>query len=414
MASPSPWRRSGVVSLGLWLAFPASCHSDSGSVASTGGGASDGLAESGTGGSPSPSAAGGRGDGAGASAKGGSITGPATGGVTAGPGGTTGLGGSAGPIAGSAPDQSDGGDSAAGASATGGVNTSKGGSSSGGSAAGGEQNSATGGRTDPPDDPPTVLLLLDSSTSMFETAPPEVARPWDWAFEALLAEDGPINELQARIRFGFTAYRGSDIAHAEEDLACADLSTVDFGFDQYAEIRALYETLGADYEVGVKWETPTGHAIRRATEALLGDATPGRKYIVLVTDGIPNTCQTVDPQCGQDQAIFAVQQAHEAGITTYGLGIGNLTSVNGNTGCDPLIARCGADHLQDLANAGLGLPVLEPPDEYLLQPCVNVVGGYVATYSPDGGSAPAHVTTSVAELRVALAEVFEMIVAGAP
>jgi hypothetical protein len=105
-----------------------------------------------------------------------------------------------------------------------------------------------------------------------------------------------------------------------------------------------------------------------------------------------------------------VQDAFAAGIGTFAIGIGDLASGT-SSGCDPQAGRCGADHLQDLANAGQGLPVQAPPDSYLYQQCVAPAtgGGGVlqATYAAAGaapGTATAYAATNTAELRAAIQE----------
>jgi hypothetical protein len=163
--------------------------------------------------------------------------------------------------------------------------------------------------------------------------------------------------------------------------------------------------LGAEYVQGVKWETPTGHAISRVVPGLaeyVADP-PGPKFILLVTDGNPNTCLVLDPQCGQDQTIKAVQDAFAAGIGTFVLGIGDI--VSDNTGCVPAQARCGVDHLTDIMNAGQGQPVVQPPAEYVYQKCVAPMGGagtLTAAYSPTGGTAMALSATNASAIGPAL------------
>jgi hypothetical protein len=138
----------------------------------------------------------------------------------------------------------------------------------------------------------------------------------------------------------------------------------------------------------------------------------GPKYILLVTDGNPNTCMVGDPQCGQDQSVAAVQAAYTAGIGTFVLGIGDI--VGANTGCVPEQQRCGANHLQDIANAGTGQPVVEPPATYCYQSCVaGSMGGcgtYLSTYMPAGGTAPYFTATSPAEIRTKLTELLSDVV----
>ncbi|HLV66447.1 MAG TPA: hypothetical protein VKY73_11575, partial [Polyangiaceae bacterium] len=137
---------------------------------------------------------------------------------------------------------------------------------------------------------------------------------------------------------------------------------------------------------------------------------PGPKYILLVTDGNPNTCQILDPQCGQDASVAAVQSAYEQGIGTLVIGIGDIVSMN--TGCVPEQMRCGVAHLQDLANAGTGQPVEAPPAEYEYQQCVTMIGdGLQATYATteDPGTAPYFTATSAEELKTAIEDLLKQV-----
>lgn len=255
-------------------------------------------------------------------------------------------------------------------------------------------------------EPPTVLILVDGSSSMGEataTAP----SPWAIVQGALLdGMDGALKPFADRIRFGFTTYRGSNVSHAESDPACATLISVGFSVDNYDAIASTYESIS--FSAGAKWETPTGHAVRRATEQLLADPSTGKKYIVLLTDGEPSTCQVLDPSCGQDLVIAAVQAAYSQGIVTRTIGLVGDGSVN--TGCEPTSGRCGLDHIQDVANAGSGQPVHAPPETYKYQACVTSgSGGLIAEYAVEGGSAPAPTADSAAELATLLQMQFQEI-----
>jgi hypothetical protein len=232
---------------------------------------------------------------------------------------------------------------------------------------------------------PTVMMLVDNSSSMFE--PRETL--WDALYTALMAPGGPVEDLQSQIRFGFASYKGFS-ALTEEDPACAEIESVPYALDNYAAINELYTDLGTQWTGnGQKWETPTGHAIGRVVTELAALETdpPGPKYILLVTDGNPNTCQVQDPQCGQDFSVRAVQDAYAAGVGTIPLGLGDIIS-QPNAGC-PHSARCGELHLQDLANAGKGLPVEAPKPELVYEQCNDKIGKMlIGSYSP---------TTPVAE-----------------
>jgi hypothetical protein len=227
---------------------------------------------------------------------------------------------------------------------------------------------------------PTVLMLVDNSSSMFE--PRETL--WDALYQALMSDTGPVKGLQSQIRFGFASYKGF-LGTSEEDPACAEIESVAPALDNYAAIDTLYTDLGTQWTGnGQAWETPTGHAIGR----VLGDLSalqtdpPGPKYILLVTDGNPNTCQVPNPQCGQDFTVKAVQDAYAAGVGTIPFGLGDIVA-QPNDGC-PHSARCGELHLQDIANAGAGLPVEAPPPELVYEQCNDkigkmLIGAYSAT-----------------------------------
>jgi hypothetical protein len=218
-------------------------------------------------------------------------------------------------------------------------------------------------------------LLVDGSFSMFEDD------VWTPLYDALLGAGGPIERYQERVRFGFASYRGPGGTN-EEDPACAEITHVPFALENSERIRGTYGALATRQGY---WETPTGHALMRVTEALLAEPPEAHKSLFLFSDGAPDTCLTTRPQCGQDRAVFAVQAALRLGIETRAIGVGFGTEYN----CDSVDSRCGSDHFQDLANAGRGLPVQAPPAAYAALPCAAETGGLLlAEYAEQGGSAP--------------------------
>ncbi|HLV68423.1 MAG TPA: vWA domain-containing protein [Polyangiaceae bacterium] len=251
---------------------------------------------------------------------------------------------------------------------------------------------------------PTVVLLVDNSSSMFE--PREML--WDPLYSALMdPATGVVKQLENKVRFGFASFKGSSSPHPEDDAACADIQSVPPTLGNHSTIDTLYRDLGDDWMPGLKWETPTGHAIARVAADLAAFTAdpPGPKYILLVTDGNPNTCKTLDPQCGQDLSVKAAQDAWAQGIGTFVVGIGDIVTTN--TGCTVMQARCGTQHLQDLANAGQGLPVQEPPAEYQYQNCItnyppDFPAVLQATYSSTPGNAQYFTATSQNELTLAI------------
>jgi hypothetical protein len=236
---------------------------------------------------------------------------------------------------------------------------------------------------------PTVELLVDTSSSMWDLTPP----PWPLLYDALMNETtGVVKPLQSKVRFGFASFKGHE-GTSETDPACATMTTVDPALDNLAAIKTTYDEIATTFvpDSWPKWETPTNFAINYATKVLTDfmPDPPGKKYILLVTDGNPNTCEVINPQCGQDLAIKAAQDAFAAGIGLFVLGFGAIVSDPTN-GC-PSAARCGLLHLQDLANAGVGAPVHPAPtcDDPTASSCIfkneacNKGGVLQAAYTPD-------------------------------
>jgi hypothetical protein len=257
-----------------------------------------------------------------------------------------------------------GGVSGTGGTATGGdAGTAATGGASGAAAAGGTAGTDPGVCQDlsviPQPQIPTVELLVDTSSSMWD-----MPQAWPVLYDALMV-DGPIEALQGKVRFGFASYKGHQ-GTSETDAACATMTTVEPALDNFAAIKAKYDEVGMSFDPtsppSPKWETPTAYAITYAStllQAYMPDP-PGKKYILLVTDGNPNTCVALDPQCGQDFSIKAAQDAFAAGVGLFALGVGDLVA-NPAGGCQGTGARCGLEHLQDLANAGVGAAVQPAP-----------------------------------------------------
>ena len=252
---------------------------------------------------------------------------------------------------------------------------------------------------------PNVVVLVDRSKSMFEANGDTSVRAqlWDPLADALTNPgDGVIPQLQSEVRFGFVAYNRDD----QPQAACPNLQTVPIGIDNGAAITTAYTAAGLVPDNYYKWDTPTAESVQAVTAQLVAFPQSGPKYILLVTDGNPDRCSEPDPQCGQDDAIAAVQAAYAAGITTYVVGIGEVLASNDENGC---WGRCGPLHLQDLANAGLGLPVVRNTDPNYLNNCFNGARRgangqqlYVASYADDpglAGSAPFFAPTGRAALR---------------
>lgn len=240
---------------------------------------------------------------------------------------------------------------------------------------------------------PTVLLLVDTSSSMFD----ERAKLWDPLFKALMdPTSGVIAKLQGKVRFGFTSYKS--VTRPAGTTTCPVLESTDLKINNFDTIKAKYTEVGVTPTSDYKWETPTGASVA-AVAKTLADFQPdpsGPKFILLVTDGDPDTCAVRDPQCGQDDSIKAVQDAYAAGIGTFVIGIGDILNSSATN------MRVGVAHLQDVANAGAGQPVAPNTLEYTYSACVKDTG-LSATYAADvmsAGTAP-YYTVSAADATTA-------------
>lgn len=185
---------------------------------------------------------------------------------------------------------------------------------------------------------PEVLLLLDQSGSMDEDF--GNTDRWNAMVEALVDPDvGVVPQLQDVVRFGATLYTG----YAKEGGECPALLSVPPALSNLGPIETLLD------DNGPAGDTPTGESVDAVVSGWPDDpdGDPVARVIVLATDGEPDTCAQPNPQLGQPESIAAVQNAYGLGIRTFVLSLGN---------------DVGAGHLQDLANAGSGLPVDGPED----------------------------------------------------
>jgi hypothetical protein len=178
---------------------------------------------------------------------------------------------------------------------------------------------------------PTVQLLVDRSGTMDQEFG-AVSR-WDAVRRTLLDDTGLVSQLQDRVRFGLSTYT------ADAGTPCPLLHTVEPALDNLATMDALYGGLDP------LDETPTAPAIDAMRVQLSALDIPGPKAIVLATDGEPDTCAVPDPDGlpeARASAVAAAQAAHDAGIDLFVISVGDDIA---------------ASHLQQMANAGAGLPL---------------------------------------------------------
>jgi hypothetical protein len=186
---------------------------------------------------------------------------------------------------------------------------------------------------------PTLVLLVDQSGSMTEDFAGQ--ERWDAIYQTLMDPgDGVVANLQSTVRFGLTLYSSNNGFEGGE---CPLLATVDPALDNLAAIDAVF---GPAEPID---ETPTGESLAAVAQALAAFEADGPKGIVLATDGEPDTCAVPNPQEGQQVALDAAAQAWDLGLTTFIISVGD---------------DVGADHLQQMANVGVG----RAPDDPMSAP----------------------------------------------
>jgi von Willebrand factor type A domain len=202
---------------------------------------------------------------------------------------------------------------------------------------------------------PTFQLVVDQSGSMNEDFDAGVTR-WEAVEDTLIGPDGVVTQLQSSIRFGISLYDNPMMG------MCPDVLSLPPQLDAADEISALFaaEMPGGD--------TPTGESIEQITGELLGDPWEGEKVMVLATDGEPDTCAVPDPMGAEVDmvrgvAVDAVAAAYDAGIRTFVISVG---------------LDIAEEHLQDLANAGVGVQAGDPAAEFYV---ANDTASLVAAFN---------------------------------
>jgi hypothetical protein len=229
---------------------------------------------------------------------------------------------------------------------------------------------------------PTVLLLVDESGSMFENQYPTGSGISRWAVlrNAITDPAGFLKTLEKEVRFGLATYT-SDNGNLGTCPVMATKTNIALG--NAAVITAAYPGVNKPYSY--KGDTPTGAAIKAAAKILADVKDPGPKYILLATDGDPDDCKQADPNCGQDESVAETQAAFAQKIGTFVIGISDDVH---------------AVFLQDIANAGAGLPVVRHTGPNC-DP--NQPPPYLGTYATAAGmNAPYYAPANQAALTTAL------------
>lgn len=185
---------------------------------------------------------------------------------------------------------------------------------------------------------PTFQLVVDQSGSMDEDFDAGNTR-WEAVESTLVGPTGVVTELQSSIRFGVSFYANPMMG------TCPAVQSLSPQLDAADEISTFFaaEQPGGD--------TPTGESLEQITGDLLGDPWEGDKVMVLATDGEPDTCAVPEPASGAETdmvrgvAVDAVAAAYAQGIRTFVISVGFGVA---------------EEHLQDLANAGVGAQPGDP------------------------------------------------------
>lgn len=236
---------------------------------------------------------------------------------------------------------------------------------------------------------PTVLLLIDQSGSMYDDF--DAGDRWNVLRDALTDPDnGVVKNLQDKVRFGVALYSSHNGYGDQGNQTCPmlqGLDSVPIKLDNYQPIRDLYMAASPSDD------TPTAESVAAATDQLLAYQEEGPKAILLATDGNPDTCSDPDAhdQASQDFSVNTVKSSYAAGISTYVLSVGDEVA---------------QDHLQNLANAGVGASdgatsaYWKATDQAALRSALeNIINGVRScTFSLEGEIDTALVTEGVVKL----------------
>ncbi len=185
---------------------------------------------------------------------------------------------------------------------------------------------------------PTIQFVVDQSGSMNQDFG-GVTR-WTALTDTLVGnQDSIVSTLQSDIRFGMSLYTG-------DDTTCPSITEINAQLDAADEIA----TLLADNPPAS--ETPTGESFAMAAATVQADTWDGDKFIVLATDGEPDTCAVPNPMAGTPEADAARQAVVDAVADAYAQGIQTFVISVGDAIADA--------HLQAVANAGQGVQAGEP------------------------------------------------------
>ena len=189
---------------------------------------------------------------------------------------------------------------------------------------------------------PNVFFVIDQSGSMTMAFTGSASR-WQAIEDSLIGTpDGVVTKLQHDVRFGAEMYMD------DPDIAgCPDTDQTPAIIDDFVGIGNLYSRNSPG------GNTPTGEAIDRVLKSLdtdLPSHATDPNVFVLATDGEPATCADgTDVPGGRALVVDRVTAAYGMGIKTYVISVGVGIALT---------------HLQQVANAGVGVPAGWPDAPY--------------------------------------------------
>ncbi len=164
---------------------------------------------------------------------------------------------------------------------------------------------------------------------MFEQPAPE-ANWWTAVRAALLEGDEPlVEEYDSRLDLGVRVFYRETMQEPSSREECPLAIETEAGADESGHRELARRRAGRSRGRGpsneLKIDAPLPETIASAAAAL-GDT--GRRVIVLVTTGLPDSCSVIDGLCAMDPSVAAVQAARAEGIEVYVLGLGENDNVD--------------------------------------------------------------------------------------
>lgn len=194
---------------------------------------------------------------------------------------------------------------------------------------------------------PSIQILVDRSGSMLndfnnrrrDDVPNPPAEKYQTVVDALVGTQGIVTQLQAQVYFGASMYPTN---------ACPTILQSLRSLDNLAAIQTLLANNRpfSNDNQGIR-NTPTHQAIDQVVTHFRDNPPPDASppIIVLATDGLPNQC-TDSTDSTQDESVAAARAAYAADIKLFILAVGTIADAD--------------KHLQDMANAGLGIQDGQP------------------------------------------------------